>query len=282
VKLAELLNTVRQRLEGAGVPSPRVDADLLISGALGLRRTDLYLHPERKIGPAEAERVLTMAGERAGRRPLQLVLGVVEFMSFPFELVPGVFIPRPETELLVEEVVRRSGGKPIRNVLDLCAGSGVVAVSLARLIRPGMVVASDVSRVAVETLRRNAILNRVADRVSPVAARGLEAFRWVGYFDLVVCNPPYVATGDVSGLEPEVRDYDPREALDGGPEGLDFIEGIVPALASIMIKGGLVGMEMGRGQAVRVESCFRRAGFVDLEVSDDPAGIPRVITGRSS
>ena len=299
--LSSVLSLVKRTLEASGVASFRVDAEMLISHVLGLSRTDLYLEPLKPVSPQERTRILELTGRRADRVPLQLVLGECEFMSLTFRMRSGVFIPRPETEVLVDAVAERarSIGKTDK-VLDVGTGCGAIAVSLAVLLKPDLVVACDISRIAVELASENAILNRVDDTVRFVVgdrvgflpqagtrqgAPGPETEGWVGGggrpgFDIAVCNPPYVATAEIAGLEPEVRDHDPAAALDGGRGGTEFIDGIVPQLASIVTDGGIVALEIGSTQAEAVCSIFRKAGLRSVEVLRDLAGLDRVIIGR--
>jgi release factor glutamine methyltransferase len=288
VNLSSLVRTVRDLLEAAGVPSPEVDAELLISHVLGMRRTEIYLEPERPVDAAAEAGLLALAAERARRVPLQYLIGQCEFMSLPFKVQSGVFIPRPETEILVDAIAERVGG-PDRGrtrILDVGTGSGVVGVALAGRVRPDLVLCCDVSAVAVEIARENAILNGVEDVMLFAVGDGTGFLGPVSEsapgrgFDVLACNPPYVATGDIPGLEPEVRDFDPRAALDGGEDGLRFIAGMLPGVPSIIRKGGLVGLEIGADEARAVLDICRRAGLEDLEVIRDLNGRDRVIIGR--
>ncbi|MFZ1948069.1 MAG: methyltransferase, partial [bacterium] len=170
-------------------------------------------------------------------------------------------------------------GRGLR-VLDLATGSGAIAVSLARYLAPEIVVATDVSEAAAALARDNASLNGVADVVAVVVAEGLAAFRDAGTrsgFDVVVCNPPYVATGEIEGLQPEVRDYEPRVALDGGASGLDFFAGVLPDLPSILRGPGVVAFEIGAAQAAEVSAIFSGAGLGPVEVVRDLAGRDRIV-----
>lgn len=299
--LSSLLSHVKLTLEDSGVASPEVDAEMLISHVLGLSRAGLYLEPTKLIAPEREARIMELTGRRAERVPLQLVLGECEFMSLTFRTRRGVFIPRPETEVLVDAVIekaRRIGRAG--TVLDVGTGCGVIAVSLAKMLKPDLVVACDICGIAVEIASENAILNRVDDTVRFVVGDGAGFLREVcrrqgasgaeidgrmrqggwGGFDVVVCNPPYVATAEIAGLEPEVRDHDPAAALDGGSCGTEFIDGIVPQLTSIVRDGGIVALEIGSTQAEAVCSIFRESGLRSVETLRDLAGLDRVIIGR--
>jgi release factor glutamine methyltransferase len=301
VTLSSLLEVVRSILTDAGVPSPRADAELLAAYVMGTSRTDLYLAPAEQVEPREQTRIIELARQRARRVPLQHVLGECEFMSLTFRMRRGVFIPRPETEVLVDTLIRMADrtGRP-RTVLDMGTGCGVVAVSLARFLKPDLVLACDVSADAVDIASENAILNGVEDTVRfavgdragflrSAVQRGelvdlVEDGRvgtddWAG-FDMAVCNPPYVPTGEIDGLEPEVREHDPRVALDGGTTGTEFIDGIVKEMASIVCKGGVIALEIGSKQGDAVAAFFHEADLVSVETLQDLAGLDRVVTGR--
>jgi len=271
-------------LTEARVPSPEVDADMLVGLALGLSRSEIHLSGQDDVGDAEEKRALELACQRSSRIPLQHLTGEVEFFSLPFKVRPGVFIPRPETETLVQMVkmtVRRS--QPVR-ILDLCTGTGVVGVSIACLLENVWVVAADISLEAVELARENAIMNGVASRMDFIVGDGLGFLDTQGkgasLFDAVVCNPPYVESGAIEGLEPEVRDHDPRLALDGGPDGLAFIEGILPGATSLLMENGLLAFEIGADQGRRARELVEACGLKCMAVMQDLAGKDRVVIGR--
>jgi release factor glutamine methyltransferase len=282
--LESYLLSARASLRRAGVPSPDVDAETIIGHVLGVRRSEIYLDPRRGLTPGEQGAILDLLERRAARIPLQLLLGECEFMSLPFMVREGVFIPRPETECLVETVVDnvRARGEPVGAILDIGTGSGVIGVTLALYLDLTAVVATDISRDALETARANAILHGVDDLVDAILCDGLSGVRGgtETAFHVVVSNPPYVASGEIGGLEPEVRDHDPLAALDGGPDGLRFIAGLVPGLPSILKKGGLAALEIGAGQGREVAALLAEAGLTEIEVVKDLAGVDRVVTGR--
>jgi release factor glutamine methyltransferase len=284
VTLSSLLAAVRQTLRSYGVINPDVEAETIIAHVLGLKRTEIYLEPGRQVDPGDHVRILEIVGERERRFPLQYLLGEVEFMGLPLRMRQGVFIPRPETEILVETLIARAAGAgAVRNILDVGTGSGAIAVALAKYLKPQMVVALDVSREAAELTQTNARLNGVARVVAPVVGDGLAPIRSAGearaVFDLVVTNPPYVETAEIDRLQPEVRDYEPRLALDGGADGLAFIAGVLPGIPSILRKGSIVAFEIGATQAEAVSGLFGRAGLREIEVVRDLAGRDRIILG---
>ena len=284
--LSAYAHRVRSRLSEAGVPSPGVEAELILGHILGLRRSEIYSRPDRELTPKEASAVLDLVERRTRRIPIQYLLGGCEFMSLTFNVREGVFIARPETEVLVEAVTRRIGaaGIPARRILDIGTGSGVIAVSLARYLEPDLVVGTDISLDALEIAGANAILNCVDSVTRFVACDRLEALRrgtMVG-FDVVVSNPPYVETGEIAGLQPEIREFEPLAALDGGPDGLRFIDGILPGIPSILRERALVAFEIGESQGPRVKQMFEQAGLTKVEVAKDLAGLDRIVIGRRS
>jgi len=254
-----------------------------------------YVDTTGDIPPDQRERYLSNLRRRAGREPLQYILGATEFMSLPFRTPRGVFVPRPDTEVLVELSEAKLRGIPLSScirALDLCCGSGVIAVSLAHCIPNLEVWAVDRSARAVDASAENAAANGVGTRVHPVRAdadRFLAAGPGGGpanpaegspqRFSAVVCNPPYIPTPDVSNLPPEVREHEPIEALDGGPDGLRFYRRIVPMLPGRLEAGGFAAFEIGDTQGEAVSAIMSEAGFAEVSIMPDYAGLDRVVTG---
>ncbi len=280
--LTSLITRCETKLGEAGVASPRVDAELIISHVLKIPRRELYLDPHLKPGKSQVEEIERMVDRRARRVPLQVIVGTCEFMGIEFKIEKGVFIPRPETEVLVETIVEAC--KPLRSspvILDIGTGSGVIAISLAHLLRLSRVVATDISPLAVKLARENAIINGVGDVVTFVIGDALEFFKpGSEFFDVCVCNPPYVRSDEIRLLEPEVRDYDPVIAIDGGGDGLRFFDRIIPQIASVLKRGGLVAFEIGFDQAQEVKMMLEEGGFGEVSVIKDLAGRNRVLMGK--
>jgi len=284
VNVASLVARIREMLTEAGVPSPEVDAEILAGLALGLTRSQVHLEARAEVTGAQEKRALDLASQRSQRIPLQHLTGEVEFFSLPFKMRSGVFIPRPETETLVRAVTEDiAGDVPIR-VLDLCTGTGVVGVTLASRCPGAWVLATDISFAAVELARENAIMNGVASRMDFIVGDGLSFLDTAGcggmQFDIVAFNPPYVESGAIEGLQPEVRDHDPRVALDGGPDGLRFIEGILPRAASSLKEGGLLVFEIGEDQGECSRELVKASALEFVALRDDLAGKNRIVLGR--
>jgi release factor glutamine methyltransferase len=290
LSLASLLTDVTRSLARAGVSSPRAEAEILAGHVLGLRRFDLYARARESVGPDDESTILELARRREERYPLQYLTGECEFMSLAFAVREGVFIPRPETEVLVESVVARlrpGGGGPAA-VLEVGVGSGVICVSLARAVPGVRVVGTDVSALAVKTARENAARHGVenlmqfivGDGISFLRERGRRGARKGMGFDAFVCNPPYVRSSEIENLEPEVRDHEPLAALDGGADGLDFLRRIIPPLPSIMSKGALVAFEIAPGQSGAARRLLEVAGALEIDVIKDLSSRDRVLIAR--
>lgn len=287
----------RRRFERAGIPpgEAALDADVLARHALGGWERGQLLARLREPSPPGFDAAFdTLVRRREGREPTGFIIGRREFWSLDIEVGAGVLIPRPETELLVDETLARLGGpqpahgppqtgppaaRPRLRIADVGTGSGCVAVALARWLPAAVIVAVDASGAALEVVRRNAARHEVSDRVLPV--RGDLLAGTGGLFDAIVSNPPYVPTGDLAGLQPEIRDFEPVTALDGGRDGLDVIRRLVPEAAARLRPGGWLVFEFGFGQSEGVRAVVAGEPRLDLvDVRSDLAGIPRVAVAR--
>jgi len=285
----ELLNWTSEHFRKAGVENPRLNAEVLLGHVLGLERIMLYARFDQQVFEAEKDRFRELVRRRAAREPLQYLVGSCEFYGRQFELTPAVMVPRQETDLLVDKCLEKIGNAESW-AADVCTGSGVVAVTLAAE-RPSLrVVAADSSPEAVEVAARNARKHGVADRVLPAVGNLTEPVQGrlpAGRkgVDLLTSNPPYVPTAVIEELEPEVRDYEPRAALDGGPDGLDVVRRLVPEAAGILAPGGWLVMELGEGQADAVRKLVRQTGTLaveTIETATDSGGCERIFCVRRS
>lgn len=282
--IRELLGRAEARLVENGVPNARRNAEWMLCHTLGWSMLDLYVNSAAPLDETHVETYWECVERRASREPLQYILGGTEFMSFPFEVQPGVFVPRPETEVLVERAEALLRAIPLHrelSVLDLCCGSGIIGVSLARRIANLRVTAVDVSRKAIELTRHNANINGVSPRVRVVKC---DAFTFMTprapRYTAILCNPPYIATGELAELPREVREHEPVTALDGGADGLDFYRRVVPSLAAKLHPGGFVMFEIGDTQGPAVSELLRGAGFARVDVIKDLSGRDRVVTAQ--
>jgi len=270
-------------LEAAGVASPRVDAEWLLAGLLGVGRVAVRLDPAGAVPELLAERYGDAVRRRARREPLQRILGWEEFRGLRVLLTDAVLVPRPETEALVEwalALLPARGGRRLRAV-DLGTGSGCIACALAAE-RPDLdVVAIDVSPAAAAVARENANALGLAARIRVVAADLLDGVRDLGA-DLIVSNPPYLPTGLVPELPPEVRTHEPIVALDGGADGLALIRRIAASAHGALRASGVLVVETAGGpQATAVAALLRTADFAEVAVRADLAGVERFVAGRA-
>ncbi|MDR3707664.1 MAG: peptide chain release factor N(5)-glutamine methyltransferase [Capsulimonadaceae bacterium] len=277
--VAALLLQAAKRLSAAGIDTARLDAQLLLAMALRGRREDLARAPERLVSVAEQEAFARVLAEREKRRPLAYVLGESWFHGHPFFVGEGVLVPRPETEMLADLACERapSGGL----VADIGTGSGCIALSIALARLDLRVMATEISETAMGFASRNASRHGVGDRVA-IALGDLLAPLASTHFNVIVSNPPYIATGDVAGLMPEVRDYEPSRALyEGtGADGLAVYRRLIPEAVANLTSGGWLAVEVGLGQARHVERLYVDAGYNNIEVLPDFANIERVVAGQ--
>ena len=274
-----LLERSTRKLVEAGVPAARADAIALLSHALGVDRGGVIARTPDPVDADVARRVAALIDARAGRRPLQQILGTLEFHGLSLEIADGVLIPRPETEGLVDAVLEADLPERAR-VADWGTGSGCIAVALA-VARPAWsVTAIDLAPEALALARRNAQRHGVLERVRVLAADFREPAAEPGSLDAVVSNPPYVAEAEWRALEPEVRDHEPALALVPGPRGDEAYAALVPRAHAVVVPGGLLALELGWTSEADVRRIVEAAGFGTIRVVPDLQGIPRVLTAR--
>ena len=269
----KVLTWTKEFLAAKGVDNARLEAEWMLCAATGLDRVGLYLNFEKPLNDAELADYRAMVARRAKREPLQHILGTQEFCGLEFEVTPDVLIPRHDTETLVNEAVSRMPGA--RSILDIGTGSGCIAVALARQFPAAVVTATDISEAALAVARRNAEKHGVAiEFLLGSLFVPLDGCR----FDLIVSNPPYIPTHDIDGLEPEVRDFDPHGALDGGADGLDFYRSLIPVAEEHVNPDGWLLLEVGLGQADDVSKLYRETGGYGQPFTVlDHGGIERVV-----
>ncbi len=263
-------------LAAAGVDSPRLDAELLLAHVLGCARLDLYLKFDRPLSDEDRGAYRALLKRRRDREPLQLIVGETEFYGHKLKMRPGVFIPRQETEVLVEKVLGLLPEGPVR-ALELGTGSGAISVALAKEREGLSIAASDLSKEALDLAADNASLCEVADRVEFVETGGLPGGESV---DLIVSNPPYVRLDEAAILPPEVADHDPHVALFAGEDGLDAYRLLAEQAPSRLRTGGLIALEIGETQGEAVSALLSGAGFEAVQVHPDLTGRDRVVIAR--
>lgn len=294
--VAEILRWAAEFLALHQVTDPHIDAEVLLAHLLRCERKELLIHPERALSGGEMERFRRLVERRAGREPVQYITGEVEFRGLLFKVNREVLIPRPETEFLVEEAIHSLGERDVGGegrditVLDLCTGSGCIAISIARELPYSRVYAVDISEGALEAARENAERHGVEDRAIFLPGdlfEGTEPLGLEGEIDLIISNPPYVSKKEMEKLQPEIKEYEPIQALYGGEDGLDFYRRIIDEAPFYLSHGGLLILEIGYGQSESVQKLLEEEGsFTEIEMKKDLAGIERVIkaiyTGENS
>lgn len=274
--IKEALGRASLRLKEAGTENPYLEAQLLLCHCLGSSLAYLYAHDDELLPAGTLKAYFELVGRRAAHEPFAYLTGQKEFMGLAMAVSPGVLVPRPETEILVESVFKMLPVDLPLKILDVGTGSGAIAVSLAVFLPKAQVFATDISPRALKVAGENAARHGVADRVfflrgdlyAPVAGK---------VFDAVVSNPPYVAAHTMQELPDTVRLYEPQEALLGGADGLDFYRRLTGELACLGRAPHLLAFEVGDGQAQEVADLCRSSGYDDIRVIPDLAGIDRVI-----
>ena len=281
----------RRRLAGqfshAGLDTPELDARILIGHALSLDHAALAAQADRHLSDDEAAAIDALARRRLDREPVARIVGAKEFWGLPLALNADTLVPRPETETVVEAALAALGDGRSRawRVADLDTGSGALLLALLSELPAACGVGTDVSVAALGCARSNAAALGLADRASFVACdhgTALGGAALGGGFDLIVANPPYVASGDIAGLEPEVRDFDPRAALDGGRDGLQAYRAIAGDARRLLAPHGLLVLELGAGQLDAVRSLTSAAGLAPAVCRDDLSGVPRALVVKVS
>jgi release factor glutamine methyltransferase len=271
-----------EKLKRAGSGNPVLTADLLLGHVFGWERVHVLSRIEKIVPDEIWLRLKGLVSRRIGGEPLQYLTGEKEFYGLAFRVAPGVLIPRPETEILVEKALELIKNRSLSRTrfVDIGTGSGCIAISVAHEIPSATGWAVDISAAALSIARENAIHHGVSDRILLIQADLLECFPRKECFDLVLCNPPYVALRDYDSLPSEVSDYEPHEALFGGESGFEVYRRLIPEVSSRLAPGGHLLLEAGAGQAEWVGQFIEEAGLL-LEITvNDLQGIPRCIIAR--
>jgi release factor glutamine methyltransferase len=270
------------RFTAAGIDSAELDARLLTGHALGLELTGMVRAASRTLTLDEADRLDALACRRLAGEPVARILGHKEFWGLPLALSPATLVPRPDTETVVElalEMLRENPARQGARIADLGTGTGAILLALLSELHGAVGIGTDISQEALQTARGNATRLGFADRASFIRcdyATGL-----TGPFDLIVSNPPYIRSGDIDGLAVEVREHDPRAALDGGPDGLDAYRALIPQAARILAPGAVLVVEAGQGQAGAIEGLMAGVGLTPYgSPRADLGGIPRAVGAR--
>jgi release factor glutamine methyltransferase len=268
----------RKRLEGAGVDSPVIDARLLLQAAAGASRTDIVSDPYRPLTPGQEATLEDYLARREAREPVSHIVGAKGFWTVELKVTPDVLTPRPETEVIVDYVLKSFAEDAPFHLLDLGTGSGAILLSILAERQKATGVGLDLSDAALEVARENAAVLGLEGRATLAQSDWAEGQPDAAY-DLVVSNPPYIATEVIAGLEPEVRDHEPHLALDGGPDGLDAYRILAPEMLRTLKPGGLFALEIGFDQSEAVEALMAAAGGQGVRTLKDLSDRHRVVIG---
>jgi release factor glutamine methyltransferase len=306
MKARSKLQAISKLLNTAGIESPEKEAEIILRDVLNMNVIDIYYMDDPELTDEQMSLLESVVSRRTSREPLQYILGYVEFMGLKIQVGKGVLIPRPETELMAEIAIKavsdqravvsfQKKSEPI-TILDLCTGSGCLALVLAKEFPDAQVYGVDISDDALSYAKRNAGLNEInnvsfmrGNLMNPfenppespsLAKRGKGRFFESHFFDLIISNPPYIKTDDVSNLQPEIKDWEPWNALDGGADGLDYYRRIVPEARQFLKDNGILMLEIGIDCADAVTEMFEDAGYSGITLIKDYAGIERIISAN--
>lgn len=278
--VGSLIAEARQRFAAAGLADPATDARVLVSGLLRLSATAVVLGANQPVDAEQAIVVRSAIDRRAVREPVHRILGERDFYGLTLKLSPETLEPRPDTEILVDAILphlrRVAAKKGGALILDLGTGSGAIALALLKECETAQATGTDISAGALTIAANNAYLNGVGERFEVLESAWFEKIE-ERHFDIIVSNPPYIPTKVVQALEPEVRDFDPERALDGGQDGLFAYRAIADNAASYLAEGGVVGLEIGYDQKQPVTQIFEAKGFSLLDARQDYGGNDRVL-----
>jgi release factor glutamine methyltransferase len=278
MNILELLQKTTVFFEKAGVLSPRLDIELILTHVLRMKRMDLYLQFERSLSEAELNTLRSLVKRRAAREPLQHILGSVDFCGLEILTTKDALIPRPETEILAQIAIDKLGKTNAKRALDIGTGTGALTLAILHACPQARAVAVDISTEALKLAESNAVRNHLQERVQfrqgdlfdPVVSET---------FDLIVSNPPYIPSGEIAGLQPEVQ-YDPLIALDGGPDGLDLIRKLAGNAMNFLTKGAPLLLEIGHNQSNPVLDLFKEKSWAHAVFHHDLQGIPRFVCAQ--
>ncbi len=276
----EALHLTRQRLKDAGIEEYSIEAEVIVREAMRLPRERLYTSMTLPLQSEAEARLMGILSRRCEREPLAYLTGRREFFGLSLSITPDVLVPRPETEHVVEEVLRLIATSTAPVVVDVGTGSGAIGLAVTHGNPRAHVVVTDLSRSALALARRNAVLLGLDKQMSFVFGDLLHPVRVTA--DVIASNPPYIATGDIAALQPEIRDFEPLGAIDGGPDGLTLIRRLIADAPAKLAPGGALVMEVGAGQARAVAAIAEGGPFAPATITRDLAGIERVVTLRLS
>ena len=274
--------SVRKKLKAAGIDAFSLEARLLCSSAAGKTKEAFIRDLKYYAADDYTDKVRSLVDRRIGGEPMAYIVGEWEFYGLPFKITPDVLIPRVDTELLVDKAIEFLNGRyESCRVLDLCTGSGCVGIAVAANVPDSRVILIDKYRKALDVCHANIIINSVPHSTNCLEADVLKSPPiLMGSFDLILCNPPYIPTGDIASLDPSVKDHEPITALNGGSDGLDFYRAVTEKWSVLLKKNGVLMFECGIGQAEDVMNIMGQFGFTELKAYKDTLQIDRVVAGK--
>lgn len=283
ISIHEALKEASDKLESKAA-TPLLDAQIMLCHVLDVDRLYLIVNRERILTKEEAYEYNRMIEKRLCGVPVQYIIGRQEFMGLDFNVAEGVLVPRPDTEILIEKVLDSIDKEDEYTIVDIGTGSGAITVSLAKYIKNSHVYSIDISKHALNIARQNAEKHDVLSKISFLSGSLFEPLQDIsiaGKIDILVSNPPYIPTGDIDNLQVEVSKFEPRIALDGGEDGLDFYREIIDKAPEYLRSGGLIALEVGHDQARTVVDLMKeKKKYVNIEITKDLAGIERVVSGK--
>ena len=260
--------------------TPRLDVEMLLKKALGdVDSMYIRMYLDKELTDEQEKYFLEMIKERLNERPIAYIIGNREFMGLDFFVQEGVLIPRPDTETLVEEIINICNNRTGLNILDIGTGSGAITISLAKYLDKSHVISADISDIALEIASKNAISNNVDERIDFIKSDVFSNVPKEEKFDLIVSNPPYIRKADIDGLDRQVKDFEPYNALEGGEDGLDFYRQITKESIDYLKQGGILAYEVGHDQAEDVSEIMKSYGYTKIYKKKDIQGIDRVVIG---
>lgn len=281
LKVGELLKKGYEILKSVGINSYQLDCELLLGKVIEKDRLFMLLNREYEVSVEKVNEYFSLVQKRKDKMPVKYMLGECEFMGMPFYIKEGVLIPRPDTEILVESALEEIKKNSFKNICDVCCGSGIIGISIAKLVENIKVKSCDISNTAYEVTEEN--INRLSaqDSVEVFKSDLLECFIDKGQkFDMIVSNPPYIKPDVIETLMEDVRDYEPYEALYGGEDGLEFYRKIILQSVYLLNKGGVLIFEIGYDQSESVSDILKQNGFCEITCIKDLAGKDRVVKGK--
>ena len=277
--IKEIIIKYCQQLENIS-DTPRLDVELLLKKALGdVDSMYIRMNLDKQLNDEQEKYFLEMIKDRLNQRPIAYIIGNREFMGLDFFVKEGVLIPRPDTETLVEEIINICNNKIGLNILDIGTGSGAITVSLAKYLDKSHVVSVDISDIALEIASKNAVSNNVDERIDFIKSDVFSNVSDEARFDIIVSNPPYIKKADISGLDRQVKDFEPYNALEGGEDGLDFYRRITEESRGFLKQDGILAYEVGHDQASDVSKIMQQNGFKGIYTKCDLQGFERVVIG---